>query len=76
MTYESVLAEIQRWPVEDQLRLVDDLNDRLSEESDDPELSEEFKAELDRRSRAMDDNPDRGIPWEVVRGEALKRLRR
>ena len=40
-----------------------------------PELSPEQEAELHRRIRVADANPDAGIPWEVVYEESLKRVR-
>jgi putative addiction module component (TIGR02574 family) len=39
-------------------------------------LTEEQKAELDRRIAEADADPDGGIPWVQVRDEALARLRR
>ena len=39
-------------------------------------LSPAQQAELDRRVKAADDNPNKGIPWEVVKAAALARSRR
>ena len=54
MDYQSVLSEIETWPIDDRIRLVQDVWDRLADQGSEPELTEEMKAELDRRSEEMD----------------------
>jgi len=75
MDYQAVLNEVESWPVEDRIRLVRDVSDRLVDQDYEPELTEEMKAELDRRIEEMDRNPEAGIPWEVVKARALERFR-
>jgi putative addiction module component (TIGR02574 family) len=50
--------------------------DRLVDQGDELELTEVLKAELDRRIRGLDSNPDLGIPWEKVKTRAIERIRR
>jgi putative addiction module component (TIGR02574 family) len=76
MDLETVLAEVRSWPVEDRIRLMEEIQDGLADEGHEPELSDELKAELDRRLAAHRANPDAAIPWEQVEAEALARLRR
>jgi putative addiction module component (TIGR02574 family) len=76
MDYYSVLSEVETWPIEDRIRLVQDVWDRLVDQGYEPRLTEEMKAELDHRIEEMDRNPDAGIPWEVVKARALERFRR
>jgi putative addiction module component (TIGR02574 family) len=76
MNYQSVLSEVQTWPIEERIRLVQDLSDRLVDEGHEAELTEELKAELDRRIAELDRNPDVGIPWEMVKDRALERFRK
>ncbi len=45
MNYQSVLSEVQTWPIEERIRLVQDLSDRLVDEGHEAELTEELKAE-------------------------------
>ncbi len=73
MNVTSVLTEVDRWPVEERIRLVQELWDRLVEQGEEPELDDELKAELDRRMAAHRANPDAAIPWERVEAEALAR---
>jgi putative addiction module component (TIGR02574 family) len=76
MDLETVLAEVRSWPVEDRIRLMEEIREGLADEGHEPELSDELKAELDRRLAAHRANPDAAIPWEQVEAEALARLRR
>ena len=66
MDYQAVLGEVESWPVDERIRLVQDVWDRLSDLGHEPGISEEMKAELDRRIEEMDQNPGAGVPWDVV----------
>jgi putative addiction module component (TIGR02574 family) len=76
MDYQSVRDEVESWPVDDRIRLVQDVWDRLADHGDEPELTMELKAELDRRMEELDRDPDVGVPWEEVKARVLGRLRR
>ena len=76
MDYQSVLKEVETWPLDDRIRLVQDVWDRLVNLGYEPELTEEMKAELDRRVEEMDRNPGSGVPWEEVKARVLGRLRK
>lgn len=75
MDYRSVLEEVESWPVDERIRLVQDVWDRLVDRGYEPELTEGMKAELDRRVEELDRNPDAGVPWEEVKARVLGRLR-
>lgn len=75
MDYQSVLNEVESWPVDDRIRLVQDVWDRLGDQGYEPELTEEMKAELDRRIAEMDRDPGSGVPWEEAKARVLGRLR-
>jgi len=75
MDYQAILNEVESWPVDDRVRLVQDLWDRLVDQGYEPELTAETKAELDRRIEELDRNPAAGIPWEEVKARALERIR-
>jgi putative addiction module component (TIGR02574 family) len=76
MDYQSVLNEVESWSVDDRVRLVQDVWDQLADQGYEPELTEEMKAELDRRIEELDRNPDAGVPWEEVKARVLGRLRK
>jgi putative addiction module component (TIGR02574 family) len=76
MDLQTVLTEIESWPIEDRIRLVQEVWDRLADQGHEPEISGEMRAEIDRRLAAHEANPEAAIPWEQVEAEALSRLRR
>ena len=76
MDFQTVLSELDAWPVEDRIRLVQEIWDRLADQGHQPELSNEMKAEIDRRLASHAADPEAAIPWEQVEAEALARLRR
>ena len=76
MDLQHVLDEVDSWAIEDRIRLVQEVWDRLLGQGHEPELSEAMKTEIDRRLAAHAANPDAAIPWERVEAEALERLRR
>lgn len=52
---------------------VQDLWDRIAERPEDVHVSEEMKAELDRRIADHRANPGSAIPWEQVKSELRRR---
>lgn len=76
MDLQTVLTEIDSWSIEDRIRLVQEVWDRLVDQGHEPELSDEMKSEIDRRLAAHAANPEAAVPWEQVEAEALSRLRR
>ncbi len=76
MDLTAVLQEVDSWPVDDRIRLVQEVWDRLEDQDSDPELTESQAAEIDRRLAAYAASPGDVVPWEVVKAEALARARR
>ncbi len=76
MDVPSVLREVDAWPVEDRVLLVQELWDRLVDQGYEPELWENLRDELDRRLAADEAAPDDVVSWEEVKAEALKRAGR
>jgi len=56
----------------EKIQLAQDLWDSIDE--DPYELSNEQKAELDRRLQDFRENPNTGIPWEEVKANLQKKL--
>jgi putative addiction module component (TIGR02574 family) len=63
----TVLREVETWPVEDQVQLAEQLWDRLEDQRYDPELTDDQKAELDRRLADYEENPSASSSWEAVK---------
>ena len=76
MDVPSVLREVDAWPVEDRVLLIQQLWDRLVDQGYEPEIWEELRDELDRRLAADEAAPDEVVSWEEVKAEALKRAGR
>jgi len=51
----------------ERIQLVEDIRDSIAEVPESLPLTEEQKAELDRRLDAYHRNPGQGSPWGVVR---------
>jgi putative addiction module component (TIGR02574 family) len=61
--------------VAERIQLAEDLWDSIPESAD-ITLSDAQKAELDRRLEDLEQHPDAGEPWEVVRARLYGRLKR
>ncbi len=64
-------ADILKLSVSERIQLVQDIWDSIAEVPDSVPLTDEQKAELDRRLDAYHMDPNAGSPWSVVR-ERLK----
>jgi putative addiction module component (TIGR02574 family) len=71
MDVATTLQATKDWPVADQLELLHGIWERLVESGWQPELTDEVKAELDRRLDDLDAHPEKVLTWE----EVTKRLR-
>ena len=60
-------AEVLSLSVAERIQLVEDIWDSIAEVPETVSLSDEQKAELDRRLDAYHRNPDEGSPWGMVR---------
>jgi putative addiction module component (TIGR02574 family) len=68
----TTLEVVRSWPVDAQLELLFRLWDHVVDSGWRPELTEELKADLDRRLAAYEADPTRALTWEQV----LAHLRR
>ena len=59
----------------ERIQLAEDLWDSIPESAD-IALSDAQKAELDRRLKDLEQHPDAGEPWEIVRARLYGRLKR
>jgi putative addiction module component (TIGR02574 family) len=61
------VAEILELPVAERIRLVGLIWDSIAAVPEAIPISDELKAELDRRLAEFEADPDAGSPWEEVR---------
>jgi len=73
-TIDALLADAAQLPIAERLELIDALWNTLPDEAL-PPLSDEWAAELLRRSAELAAGTAKTIPWEVVQSEAVARLR-
>jgi putative addiction module component (TIGR02574 family) len=72
--FEAVLAEAGRLPVVDRIELIEALWDTVPAEGL-PPLSDEWRAEIHRRSAEYDSGSAQAVPWEQIRADALRRTK-
>lgn len=78
LAYDQIHQAALQLPPHERQRLVEALADSLpefheSEEAPPSPLSPEWLAEIDRRSREIDDGTVETVPWETVREEMFRR---
>jgi putative addiction module component (TIGR02574 family) len=71
MSKAEILEELRRMPEAERRELVETIELEFGDLDD--ELTPEQKAELDRRAEDALNNPGRGIPWEQLRDETLRK---
>jgi putative addiction module component (TIGR02574 family) len=70
--YESLLADATRLPIDLRVQLIEALWDTVPEDAA-PALSDEWLAEIQKRSAEYDAGLVPGTPWEEIRSAALRR---
>lgn len=71
--YESILTDAAQLSVVDRIQLIEALWDTVPE-GELPPLSQQWLAEIQRRSAEFDSGKVPSIPWSEVKAAALKRL--
>jgi putative addiction module component (TIGR02574 family) len=72
LSYEALLADASHLPVPDRIQLIEALWDTLPADSL-PPLTDEWLAEIQRRSAEYDSGSVQTTPWERIRADALRR---
>ena len=78
LTFEQISDAVDRLSKVQRSALLTKLIEQLDRDAEDdpdfpPILSpEDYRAELDRRIKEMDEHPERLIPWEQVKKELLE----
>ena len=71
MTQLFERLKIKDLSIEERIVLVEEIWDSIAVEEEMPELTEEQKAELDRRLESYRKNPDESVTWESVKSRLL-----
>ena len=66
MDIPTILQEVEAWPMEERIQLVEALWNQVAEENVQQELSESQKRELDRRLESLNADPQDVFSWEEV----------
>ena len=69
----TLLEQALRLPIPERRKLADDIYDSIGSEDEAFHLTDEQKAELERRMEDFRRDPDSSIPWETVR-ENLRQI--
>jgi putative addiction module component (TIGR02574 family) len=67
MDIMTIMNEVGGWPVEERLRLIEEVWDSLSGRAGGIVLSDAHKQDLERRLDAYRDDPKTGSPWDEVK---------
>lgn len=70
--FNSLLSEASQLPIEQRIELIEALWDTMPS-APLPPLSDEWRAEIQRRSADYDIGKSQPIPWEQVRADARRR---
>ena len=73
LSYEALLVEASHLPITDRIQLIEALWDTLPADSL-PPLTDEWLAEIRRRSAEYDSGAVQTTPWEQIRADALRRV--
>jgi putative addiction module component (TIGR02574 family) len=71
--FQSLFADASQLPVGERVQLIEALWETVPPDAM-PPLSDEWLAEIERRSAEYDAGAVTPIPWEQVRAESLRRL--
>jgi putative addiction module component (TIGR02574 family) len=72
--YDTLLSDASQLPLDARIQLIEALWDTVPEEAV-PPLSEEWLAEINRRSAEYDAGSVQPVPWEQIRADAMHRLK-
>lgn len=70
MDVMTIMKEVGSWPVEDRMRLIEEVWDSLSDRAGSV-LNETHQRDLQRRLDAYRDNPKAGSTWEAVKSSLM-----
>jgi putative addiction module component (TIGR02574 family) len=66
MDLTTILREVDTWPVDDRIQLVEAVWDGIVDSGQHSELTHPQKAEIDRRLAELDATPDGVLSWDEI----------
>ena len=66
MDLRAILREVDCWPVDDRIQLVEAVWDRIVDSGEHCELTDPQKADLDRRLAELEAAPNDVLSWEEI----------
>ena len=72
---DALRAELLKLSAAERLELVEELWDSIADDDEALALTDEQRADLDRRLAEADGDPAGGSPWDAVRGRIQLRAR-
>jgi putative addiction module component (TIGR02574 family) len=72
--YDTLLSDASQLPLDVRIQLIEALWDTVLDDAL-PPLSDEWLAEINRRSAEYDAGSVQPIPWEQIRADAMRRLK-
>ena len=69
----AVLRELEMWPLEDKIRIVQDLWDHIVDESPESDMTSAQRALIDERLARLAEAPDDCLSWAEIRDRVLNR---
>jgi putative addiction module component (TIGR02574 family) len=76
MTKAEILQSARELPPQDQLELAMELWNAIDSDAADLPLTDDLRAELDRRLEEFERSPGDARPWEEVRADILQHLKK
>ncbi len=73
MNLQQTLANVQTWPIGDQYALIEQLLEKLPEEIEVQDISDEVMQLIDERLERQKNHPEKTYSWEEVK-ESLRTL--
>jgi putative addiction module component (TIGR02574 family) len=70
--YDTLLSDASQLPLDTRIQLIEALWDTVPEDAL-PPLSDEWLAEINKRSAEYDAGLVQPIPWEQIRADAMRR---
>ncbi len=68
----SLVAESLKYNILERINIVGNICDSIAEQSSSINITEEQKLELDNRLKYLENNPNTGSSWEVVKKRLIK----
>ena len=68
---ERLNVRVHDLSIEERILLIEEIWDSIESEQEMPDLTEEQKAELDRRLESYRKNPDESLTWESVKSRLM-----